>query len=134
MRNPPPRYDPGVRRLQRVGFDTITALSVLLCAAMVALWIRSISVHDEVSREHIAQNVWRSCTITSNRGIVRLRFNQYPRMTVNKSTVLWRYETEPARHEDGVSWGTSTRPEQSVQWMTIPHGYIAAMLAMLPIV
>jgi hypothetical protein len=40
-----------VRRLRRIFWNVATAASLLLCAALVALWVRSYWVSDEVRWE-----------------------------------------------------------------------------------
>ncbi len=41
-------YNPGVRRLPRILLSVATVLSLVLCGATVAMWVRSYSVSDEI--------------------------------------------------------------------------------------
>jgi hypothetical protein len=42
------RYNPAMRRLPRILLNVITALSLILFAATVALWVRSYLRHDMI--------------------------------------------------------------------------------------
>lgn len=44
----PPQYDPSVRRLRHILFNSLTALSFLLCITMITFWIRSATIGDYV--------------------------------------------------------------------------------------
>jgi hypothetical protein len=48
MQNAPPRYNSPVRRLRQLVFNSLTALSLLLCMTMITFWIRSATIGDYV--------------------------------------------------------------------------------------
>src|SRR5436309_3549443 len=45
------RYNPQVRRIGRHILNGLTVLSLVLCFAMVALWVRSLRVYDSLNWE-----------------------------------------------------------------------------------
>src|SRR5215213_9788300 len=49
MQPAPPRYDPPVRKLRRIVFISLSAVSLILCLATVGLWVRSYWVADTFS-------------------------------------------------------------------------------------
>src|SRR4051812_28070271 len=50
MHPAPPRYNPPVRKLRRIVFKSLTVLSVLLCVAILGLWVRSYWRGDYIGR------------------------------------------------------------------------------------
>jgi hypothetical protein len=80
------RYNAGVRRLLRILLNVATVLSLLLCAAVCVLWIRSYWVGEAVYREGPA---CRLAVLSSNGQCSAFR-STYPQSADN-GPPRWRY-------------------------------------------
>jgi hypothetical protein len=128
-------------RLRRKLFTLLAAISLLLCVATAALWVRSVSVHDEIIRERTAKNSWKLLTVASNRGVLRVRFNEFVfrngSSVLSADTITWKRSADASTHEggglSGFTNGGVVKGAQAARWVTVPHWFVVAILGVLPV-
>jgi hypothetical protein len=105
------RYNPRpVRRLGRILLNALTALSLILFVAVVALWVRSYWVSDDVTRESAdGEGFWSWSFAHAGRG----------RLLLVRHTIA--YSSGGNRHPAGLRWDRKAGPP-SADWPMIAAG------------
>ena len=128
--------------------DHLTALSLLLCAAVVALWVRSLWHADEVVfRPSDDLTVWSFASADREVVFTSIRHKGYTR---KRTADDFRYTHSPAggvrglhrRIRDlhqgrrlGVGWTLpGPRDNPAMTWVTVPHAIVGAVPSVLPAV
>jgi hypothetical protein len=127
----PPRYDLPVRRLRRIVFNSLTAISLLLSVLTVSLWVRSFWRCDVISRARagIEPPELKTTTILSTKGFIALHISRYP--------------ASPPPQQSWTRWGRSVQHpfELRIRWvrqqdrweLQLPHLMFALLAGVLPV-
>jgi hypothetical protein len=140
-----------MRHLARHLFTFASVLSLLLCVAVCALWVRSYSVREEVRFGRMVTPA--VCVLTqldAERGIITLYRIQYP-LAISKMAAPnpFRYAPRPARAADDIAiarrnwwqrWGFAFQHQRKTsrhglsEWHTIacPIWALGVAFAVLP--
>jgi len=128
-----------VSRLFRILLNALTVLSLILCVAMVALWVRSARVADCIGWDFSdATPGYKLIGIVSTRGAV-----SFSRADIfhgeEPPGFYWNSPAPALPHTDAPGWrtfGIESRvdAEERATGFLLPHWLLALMTAMLPAV
>src|SRR5258706_3035630 len=136
-----------MKRLRRIIFNVLTALSLLLCVATAGLWVRSYTTQDTVYRDNNTYGIRRILSATEGHLMIA-RINIVERFRLGRTVrreAKWSYESVPPGGEfvfdtpitDARFAGFSYRRGELEQYwdccvVVVPFWAITLALAMLP--
>ena len=120
-------------------FTVLSALSLLLCVAVIVLWVRSYWRWDHVSRHEFEPGRQRICAWDSNRGRTSLNWGALPSTPDTASSVMWMRTSGPPRNVPATvrqrwlyEYQVTVNGAETIRYLAVHDVWLVVITSVMP--